>query len=277
MASFGDKLRREREMRRITLDEIAESTKISRRHLESLEKEDFASLPGGVFNKGFVKAYARYLGIDEDQAAADYAAVANEPAPEEDKFPLEIHEKPKPELNPRNSRFPLVLAVAALIGVVIGYTLWARNKKPQLEGSESVSANTQPVASAESPVTSMPAENAKPVVAAPAPVAMREKVPAPKAIESGSAQKHDAQERTFSVVIKAKEDAWISVIADGRTVAEGVLRADRQKLVKAAKQIQVKTGNAGGIEISYNGKPVGAIGSESETRTLMFTSSGPAQ
>lgn len=273
MASFGDKLRREREMRRITLDEIAESTKISRRHLESLEKEDFASLPGGVFNKGFVKAYARYLGIDEDQAAADYAAVANEPAPEEDKFPLEIHEKPKPELNPRNSRFPLVLAVAALIGVVIGYTLWARNKKPQLEGSESVSANTQPVASAESgPVT----ENPKPEAA---PVAMHPKVPVRSDVaEAGPADKHaGAQERTFSVVIKAKEDAWISVIADGRTVAEGVLRADRQKLVKAAKQIQVKTGNAGGIEISYNGKPVGAIGSESETRTLMFTSSGPAQ
>ncbi len=273
MASFGDKLRREREMRRITLDEIAESTKISRRHLESLEKEDFASLPGGVFNKGFVKAYARYLGIDEEQAAADYAAVANEPAPEEDKFPLEIHERPKPELNPKSSRFPLVLAVAALIGVVIGYTLWARNKKPQLEGSESVSANTQPVASAQSSAdTSMPAETGKPAAVAPAPVAMHEKVHAELEPTEGT-----AKERTFSVVIKAKEDAWISVIADGRTVAEGVLRADRQKLVKAAKQIQVKTGNAGGIEISYNGKPVGAIGNESETRTLMFTSSGPAQ
>ncbi len=272
MASFGDKLRREREMRRITLDEIAESTKISRRHLESLEKEDFDSLPGGVFNKGFVRAYARYLGLDEDQAVADYAAVANEPAPDENKFPLEIHDKPKPELNPRRSHFPLVLAMAALIGVVIGYTLWARNKKPQPEGPESVSANTHSVASQES---GTPVENSKSGAEA-APVAMHQKAPARPSIAEG--QKHaGGQERTFFVVIKAKEDAWISIIADGHTVAEGVLRADRQKMVKAAKQIQVKTGNAGGIEISYNGKPVGAIGNESETRTLMFTSSGPAQ
>ena len=51
MGAFGDKLKREREMRRITLDEISESTKIPRRYLESLERENFESLPGGVFNK----------------------------------------------------------------------------------------------------------------------------------------------------------------------------------------------------------------------------------
>ena len=68
MGAFGDRLRREREMRGITLDEITESTKISRRHLEALEGEHFNQLPGGVFNKGFVRAYAHFLGIDEDQA-----------------------------------------------------------------------------------------------------------------------------------------------------------------------------------------------------------------
>src|SRR5260370_29519693 len=65
MSAFGERLRREREMRGITLDEISESTKISRRHLESLEREDFDSLPGGLFNKGFVRSYARFLGLDE--------------------------------------------------------------------------------------------------------------------------------------------------------------------------------------------------------------------
>jgi cytoskeletal protein RodZ len=88
MGAFGDRLRREREMRGITLEEITESTKISRRHLEALEGEHFEQLPGGVFNKGFVRAYARFLGIDGDQAVADYAAASNEQPEPEDKFPL---------------------------------------------------------------------------------------------------------------------------------------------------------------------------------------------
>jgi cytoskeleton protein RodZ len=72
MGSFGEKMQREREMRSITLDEISESTKISARMLRALEEEEFEKLPGGIFNKGFVRAYARYLGLNEEQAVADY-------------------------------------------------------------------------------------------------------------------------------------------------------------------------------------------------------------
>src|SRR6185312_8067741 len=134
MGSFGDKLKREREMRGVTLDEIADSTKIARRHLEALESEDFGFLPGGVFNKGFVRAYARFIGIDEDQAVADYAAVNKEVAPPEDQFPLEIHEKPNRELNPRNLRYlPLIGSAVALVLVVAGYAMY-RARHPQGEG-----------------------------------------------------------------------------------------------------------------------------------------------
>src|SRR5215469_11758744 len=117
MGAFGDKLRREREMRGITLAEIAESTKISTRHLKALEDEQFEALPGGVFNRGFVRAYARFLGINEEQTVADYAAASNEQEPPADKFPLEIHEKDdsSPPLNPKRSVLPVVLALVALI------------------------------------------------------------------------------------------------------------------------------------------------------------------
>ena len=128
MGAFGDRLRREREMRGITLDEITESTKISRRHLEALEREHFDQLPGGVFNKGFVRAYARFLGIDEDQAVADYSTASNEQPEPENKFPLEIHQEPNRELNPRRSKVPLVFAVAALVGVLVGYGFWMKSK-----------------------------------------------------------------------------------------------------------------------------------------------------
>jgi hypothetical protein len=83
--------------------------------------------------------------------------------------------------------------------------------------------------------------------------------------------------KDFFVIIKAKEDAWISVVADGRRVSHGTLRANKQRFIRAGKQIIVTTGNAGGIDVSFNGRPLGAIGSESEARTLMFTPTGQVQ
>src|SRR3954471_21409030 len=78
MGSFGERMKREREMRAITIEQIAESTKIGSRMLNALEREDFAKLPGGIFNKGFVRAYAKYLGLDEEQAVTDFMAVYTE-------------------------------------------------------------------------------------------------------------------------------------------------------------------------------------------------------
>jgi cytoskeletal protein RodZ len=72
MSNFGDELRRERELRQISLREVSESTKISLRHLEALERNDFQHLPGGVFNRGFVRAYSEFIGIDADSMVDAY-------------------------------------------------------------------------------------------------------------------------------------------------------------------------------------------------------------
>ena len=64
MASFGESLKRERELREISLRQISEATKINLRYLEALEENRFDALPGGLFNKGFIRAYATYIGID---------------------------------------------------------------------------------------------------------------------------------------------------------------------------------------------------------------------
>src|SRR5271170_5695178 len=66
MGQFGEELRRERESRGIGLESITDSTKISSRHLNALEQEQFDRLPGGVFNRGIVRGYARVVGLDED-------------------------------------------------------------------------------------------------------------------------------------------------------------------------------------------------------------------
>ena len=72
MASFGAQLKREREQRKISLDDISVSTKIGTRFLRAIEENQFDQLPGGIFNKGFIRAYARHLGLNEEQAVADY-------------------------------------------------------------------------------------------------------------------------------------------------------------------------------------------------------------
>jgi cytoskeletal protein RodZ len=64
--SFGEELRRERELRQISLREVAQVTKINIRYLEAIERNDFAYLPGGLFNRGFVRAYCRHIGVDPE-------------------------------------------------------------------------------------------------------------------------------------------------------------------------------------------------------------------
>jgi cytoskeleton protein RodZ len=262
MGAFGERLRREREMRGITLDEISESTKISRRHLESLEKEDFDALPGGIFNKGFVRAYARYLGIDEDQTVADYSAVNTDESVPADQFPLDVHVKPDPQLNPRRSPVPLMLAVIALLVVLA--VVWARNKTRHAEGPGNVAPATTGTSgeSAATPAEGVPSGSGT-AAADTTPYPATSATPVP--------------EHTFVVVVKAKEPTWVSLTADGKKTWEGTLKADTQKSVRAGKRIVIYTGNAGGLELSYNGRPLGAIGSESEVRTLTFTAKGLVQ
>jgi cytoskeleton protein RodZ len=74
MAHFGEELRREREARGIALDSITDLTKIGSRHLVALESEHFEQLPGGVFNKGIVRSYARAVGLDEDVWVGRYVS-----------------------------------------------------------------------------------------------------------------------------------------------------------------------------------------------------------
>ena len=84
--TLGEKLRQAREERGITLSEVAEQTRISSIYLEAIDHDDYRNLPGGIFNRGFVKSYAKYVGVDEQEALLDYSRLQNEieSAPAED-------------------------------------------------------------------------------------------------------------------------------------------------------------------------------------------------
>jgi cytoskeleton protein RodZ len=78
--TLGEKLRQAREERGFTLAEVSEQTRISPLYLESIENDDYRILPGGIFNKGFVKSYAKFVGLNEQEALMDYAHLLNQDA-----------------------------------------------------------------------------------------------------------------------------------------------------------------------------------------------------
>src|SRR5579862_4913501 len=77
MSSIGETLRRERLRKNLTLEQISRETKISARLLDAIEKEQFELLPGGVFAKSFARQYARFLGLDEEELAAEVEKAVN--------------------------------------------------------------------------------------------------------------------------------------------------------------------------------------------------------
>lgn len=262
MGAFGDNLRRERELRGVTLAEISESTKISKRWLQALEDEQFELLPGGVFNRGFVRAYAHFLGLNEDQSVADYVVASNEQPPPEDLFPLEIHEKPDaPRQKPRRSLVPLLLAVFAVVLAVGGWTFWMKHKS----AAQSTSMAPETSQSAASPTGQTPD------------TALANSGEHQNTAAGRIVQASQDVSGSFSVVIKATKSSWISIAADGKTIWEGMLDADDEREVTANKQLVLKTGNAAGTEVSYNGKTLGALGKDNEVRTLTFNTAGLQQ
>src|ERR1700733_4578876 len=84
--SFGEILKREREMREVTLNEVTVATRIAPRFLEAFEREEWEKLPGGVFNRGFVRAIARYLGLDEENLLSEYDLAYGEQNPVESRL-----------------------------------------------------------------------------------------------------------------------------------------------------------------------------------------------
>jgi len=76
--SIGEKLRLARETRGIALRAISEQTRISMRYLEAIEADDYRRLPGGIFNRSFIRAYAKQIGYDEQQALEEYSAMMHE-------------------------------------------------------------------------------------------------------------------------------------------------------------------------------------------------------
>ena len=302
VGSFGERMRREREMRKVALDEIAAATKIGTRSLKALEDEEFGKLPGGIFNKGFVRAYARFLGINEEQAVADYLAAAGEieeKAPEidiaqivaqqeTDKYSAKVRSRNLGSINSK-AGFPW-LSVAALVLVVAaasgGWKLYQMHKgRVEAKAQEAAMRDSaMPQMAKSGGVANVAVSNVTqqgPAPAAPqAPLATASGENFAPEIAASDAVSNAAGSVTgdgFVVSVRATGDAWISIIADGKPVVSRLMHPSNETSVHAKDKVIFKTGNAGAVEIAFNGKVLDPIGRNSEVRTIVITSDGTVQ
>lgn len=293
MASFGAQLKQEREKQKVTLDDISLTTKISTRMLRALEEEQFDQLPGGIFNKGFIRAYARCLGMDEDQAVADYLAATSpsgKKPEDDDQAPLVVPPSREEFRENTGSAAGLpwgTLAVVLLIAA-LGFTGWGFYSRQSQKETPAPAANSPAVSplaeSDRSP--SQPASDSAP---APAAVAQpsQQTIPSPAGdhstqtpIASQSVSKPETsppptpQPGRFSVRIKAREDSWLSVSIDGEVSTHGLLSAPAEKSIRANQEITIKAGNVGALDFDFNGKKLPVQGGYGEVKTLVFDANG---
>ncbi len=294
MGSFGERLQREREMRGITLEEIAEATKIGTRSLRALEQQDFDKLPGGIFNKGFVRAYSRYLGLDEEQAVADYLTAVGEAQAAAKSGKSEAG--PDGELTDKNIRIveaegpqPIQVPWRPLLGLVAILALAAggwwyvasygipktwhvraagHSAKPAHKQAEAVPAQpvSPPAATSQTTGPTTPGEDAARSAASALP-------PGPDKASSPANATQPSSDG-FVLTIKAKEQAWISVTTDGKTEPSELMGAGEQKMVRAQRRVVLRTGNAAAIELYQNDKLLPSLGGAGQVRKVAITTAG---
>jgi cytoskeleton protein RodZ len=271
MSSFGARLKHERESRKISLDEIATSTKISKRHLVELEEERFSDLPGGIFNKGFVRAYAKFVGLNEDEMVAAY--VAAEDGSKADFIPpiaMETQKlmssmavaKEEHESVRRADPATRVMRAAVALVVVLGVGGFAyKYYQDEKNGATAIAA--------ESMGQLMPAKNefSKPDT----PSATKSSAAATMQSTTPSADTADPSHGVF-VELHANAESWLQVKADGRAPVEMTLAPNQTKKFFAQKELVMKLGNAEVVEITRNGKAMAPFAPGTKTQTLTFTS-----
>lgn len=286
MQSLGMKLRLERERQQIGIRTIADETCISKRYLEAIESDDHSSLPGEFFYRSFVRQYSKYLGWDPDEIEKQINMVSSFPHSEgvetsasaansTSSSLLGIGADPqtvaiRESLNDKPIRGPLddglskrwlIFAAVVMVGC-IAYFMWPNEMRRPVETVPvaAVSSGTVP---AGAPVSETPKQEvAKPDSGIPAAQDAPQAVSSP--LVSGVGQ--------FALTVRAKQATWIRLTVDGARVHGGTLEAGQEKTLNA-KDAELVVGNAGTIEVIYNGKVL-SYGGMGEVKTLLMKPDG---
>ncbi|HEX2252837.1 MAG TPA: RodZ domain-containing protein, partial [Thermoanaerobaculia bacterium] len=223
-SSFGTWLRRQREMREIDLREVAEKTKISLRYLKAMEQDRFEVLPAPIFARGFLREYAKYVGLNADEVVNYYLSIhEGEEPPEEPKRAMESMSMDS-ERSPI-TRGALLVFLLIVIVAALAYFLFYRESR-----QEARSAEPPPIAAP--PVAEVPAEQ----VPAPTP-----QVPSAPLV----------------VTVDFTEECWLEATIDGgeETINQLFVAGESLQLEAEQRVVFGTLGNARGVELQVNGMP----------------------
>jgi cytoskeleton protein RodZ len=248
---FGEELRRERELRDVSREQLVAETKVSLRHLEALESGRFEQLPAAVFSKGFVRVIALHLGLDAERSTAAfrhvYALWEKEKAQSESSETTSARLRlSQPRRAVSSSTTVRALGIALLLAAITGAAAFFRTHAGARRGTPAA-----PVARVESG----PASLALPPAVAAATVALP--VDAPSAL---SAPARSGRTLTLSF----KEECWAEVLVDGKVVVRGLFPKGAKREFVGGGTFTLTLGNAGVVEVAVDGHSLDPIGGEGE-------------
>ncbi|MCU1290290.1 MAG: hypothetical protein JWN60_2519 [Acidobacteria bacterium] len=234
--TLGEKLRQAREERGISISEVAEQTRISPHYLELIENDDYRTLPGGIFNKGFVKSYAKYVGIDEVEALQDYSRLISSQSSETSEEPKTYRPEVLTDERSSSSFLPTLIFAAVILGLMTVGILALVNYLQ----SESAVVVTNNINQANSN-----AANANPAAASTPQANTAQAIPATDEIK--------LEFKSLADVIS------VSATVDGKLTNESVTK-ENPKTYTGQQSVKVRyyKGFANQVQLSLNGKQITA-------------------
>ncbi len=281
----GNILRAAREERGLSLKDIENETSIRALYIDAIEKSNQDVLPSEVYVKGFIRNYAAFLGLDADALGRQYYEEIHGAAEEKKTTAVPVAAPGKEEHGPfttgsdfkerveKSHRTQHVLIVLGiLIAVFVGsiYHFFGDDAVKKKEPSS-------PVPQPTSPVTPAPATTATTVVPSPTPVApATPSAPAQTASPAapampGTTKPEDTRPGAVNVTAKFNDRCWMHVIADGQVIYEGIVESGQMISWKGKDRVTVTAGNAGAVDIIYNGRDLGRLGNDGDVVEKRFT------
>ena len=288
METLGDYLKNKREAQKITLEEASQVTRIRKTILEAVENNQFDLIPPKVFAQGFIKSYAIYLGLDGSEAVKRYFEALDSLEPEQSSEEEVIEEK---QFQPIMTPGRILLVVIVLVAV---FNLWLLMRSPETENDtpQKNIPEKQLSSSVQSPPVDQPTKSVEESERLPiskeeeTPLVIEEELTAgdeeEKAVaadeeitipEKQSPEPTDlktavAPSEEMALRIEAVEQAWMRIQLDQKEPFEALMKAGESYTVKAQTKFTLKIGNAGGVELFFNEKPLGNPGKPGEVVDL---------
>lgn len=282
---IGAHLREARERAGITLRDVAAATKISVPALEALERNDIGRLPGGIFVRAFVRAYARHVGLDPEDAVRRFvarfpdAAVEESPARYEgqaDTIGVGDGQRANRMWRAVWWLLPLVLAIV-FFGFGGRLSWWGGQAQPEAPRAGAQPEQVPPGPS--TPILTAPATPpvSEPPAAPPAVPVQDAAVPAggtpataAAAAPPANAEAAPNQEGRFRLTLASRGLCWVTVRSDGVVQYTGTMKSGERKDVDVWGRVSLTVGNAGVIDVAINGQPARPLGGEGEVVTALM-------